>query len=205
MLNLKSIMLKRYKKTILRNKNGRFFDFSCHFQLLKTPEVSTAVFIYALYSKEYEKQGRIEPSIMETVSSFYRTAAELGDVDPYVFVDAISLIDAYNSGPEIVRMYRKRTGILLPFVIFHPMPWFYVVLDFLKDFDKENYPLVRNWEEFVLSLPELWHKKAVINLSFFDYVEALRNGEFDHWYGITKAAGKENAGYSWKKRYLVQL
>ncbi|MFH1235638.1 MAG: hypothetical protein V1685_01725 [Parcubacteria group bacterium] len=174
------------------------------YQRLTLPEAYTAFALYCAYARR--EPYAVETSMKEVAIDIATTVTEAGAIDIYQFVDAIALLETFNNAGNIVLEYGYDTGEVRLDTIFYPMPWLYMALDFVRHFDKERYPLVYGWSDFVLSLPQLLRHQRSLRLGFSDYTQAISNGDFDRWYAQYKVGlTKTDKPVDWRQRYLQQL
>jgi len=166
----------------LEQVEASYFTLSSHL-------ARVAFLSYCLYARH--RDFAVKTSIKDVAAYLDVTVAELEPVNPYELVDAIKLVDTFNRAPSIVASYNASAEERhpatyeqekLPDVCFHPMPWLYVAIAFIRTFDKTRYPLLFGWTDFVLFLPQLRKYQGVLYLSFSDYTQAVASGEFDKWY-----------------------
>jgi len=133
-------------------------------------------------------------------------ASDFPPIASPVYIESLRLIEAFNRSEENLQDYAQRTNFNPPRAKFHKICWLYIVINFVSRFDMENYPLVEGWDEFVLFLPQLRQSGSNLKLSFMDYVQAIREGELDKWYGYYKAyADTRRSIPDWKQMYREQL
>ena len=205
MLNFKRVQFKIFEERIRGNQCINFPDFESCYNSINNINANLAFLIYCAYITK-PKRRRFMPSLFEVARDLEATAPETVSNDPYRLIDAAKMLITFNFAIPIIADYRQRTCCKLAFVEITSAPWLYLMFDFLKDFAKEDYPLIESWKEFVIFLPQLWQRKRRIQVSCIDYIIEARNGGLNEWYRKHKAGNaKKSAGYSWKKRYTWQL
>jgi hypothetical protein len=205
MIDLQRVQFKIFEERIRGNQCINLSEFESCYNGINNINANLAFLCYCAYITK-PKRCRFMPSLSEVARDLETTAPETVSNDPYRLIDAAKMLVTFNFAIPIIADYRQRTNCELAFAEITPAPWLYVVLDFLKDFAKEDYPLIENWREFIIFLPQLRQKKHKIYVSCIDYMIEAKNGGLNEWYRKYKAGNaKKSAGYSWKKRYTWQL
>jgi len=202
MVDFKKLWLKYYEDRINDAKIVSFSEAVALCDSIDDPVAYTSFILYCAYA--ITKNYATIPKPVAVAKELSETVHELGEVDKYNFVEAIGLIEIYSDAVTIVD---DTTQAKLPDITFAPTVWFYEAIDFLSWFRKEDYPLISDWYEFFLFLPQSYRHSIgkCIYLSFSDYACAVKEGRLDLWYRWYKARDARRLGLDFKGSYLAQL
>lgn len=203
-LNFKHILLSRYncfleKDNITQKKVLKIYS------TINDPVIYTAYLLRCVYAI---KSGIIKQSIKQDIQNVLQQvileSKKYDDISKECYTDAIVLMDIYNKGVSVIMEYIRESEEKLPFVEFITLFNYFDAIKFLQNFDKEEYPLIHDWREFVLFLPIISYKESKILLSFEDYIYAYNKGQLDYYYRMKYNYRGSNKD-SWKEIYKEEL
>jgi len=199
MLDFKKLWLKHYEDKINDAKIVSFTEAISLCDSIDDPVAYTSFILYCAYARA--KDYAVTPKPAAVAQELVKTVPELAEVDKYVFVDAINLLETFNHATAIIVEYIYETQARLPYIAFYPFPWLYEAIDFLSWFRKDEHPLIRDWREFVLFLPQSYQgsTRSRIYLGFSDYARAVKEGKLDEWHRYYKAYAVKDSGFSFKE------
>jgi hypothetical protein len=192
-INNRPAMKKRRAQTHAVASPATLEQMRLSYQSLTSHLARAAFLSYCLYARH--RDIAVRTSIADVAAYLDATAAELEPVNPYELVDGIKLVETFNMAHSIIASYNasiEERNLAayerekLPDVFFHPMPWLYVAIAFIRTFDKTQYPLLFGWTDFILFLPQLRNYQASLYLGFSDYTQAVASGEFEKWYSFRR-------------------
>jgi len=140
---------------------------------------------------------------------------ELGVITYDDFIEGWTLLDIYNWAGRLIDHYNNRSmpalwssapqrpAVQVP--VYQKLPWLCLAIDFCRRFDREQYPQVNGWWDWVLYLPQILGNCSRRKITFSDYVAGVRDGLFNGWYRRYKCSCSYASFDEFQSTYLEQL
>ena len=210
MLNLKETTFKMYEpvfenlQPVTRRKIRAAYDKGT------TYTERIGVLVYVANSVKAKKLGTSLDAVMFHIE---KQAFRLEGVSSAKLVEALTVIEKFNwMNVAYTKFKFENEDEFLPYIMFDTCFWYADAVELLTGFEKEEYPLVQDWEEFFRFLPmsgELNLKNRGGNvLGIKDYVWAVKDGKFRKWYQKEKGYGvrlSEFAGRGFADMYKAEI
>jgi hypothetical protein len=197
MLNLKGCLYHRYDSRIERMTPAAQERLRATYDEMNDFLSCAAVLVYGVYA---EKAKKLSCDMGEVLGYIEIQMGRFNDMDGKQMVEAMFAIDAYNNmNRGIMRYKRENPEVSLPYITFDPCPWYFDAVRLLKVLNKEDYPLVKDWQEFFMFLPLQIsdsrgdEQQGQVRMKMSDYVRAAQRGEINKWYADTYFYGHGGA------------
>ena len=140
---------------------------------------------------------------------------ELGEITYDDFIEGWTLLDMYNRAGWLIDRYNEKSmpalwssgteRLVVQVPVYLKLPWLCLSIDFCRHFDRERYPQVNGWRDWVLYLPQMLGNCSRRKISFSDYVAGVRDGLFNAWYSRYKCSCIYAYPDEFQSTYLEQL
>lgn len=208
MLDFRAVLFKKYESRLRKTTPANQRKIAIAYHGLEDPVVYTAFLLQACHSIKH-KSIKFFPEMIEDIHESIKAKKIITkEVSGEKMSDAIELYETYDNALAVFMRFKTEHEWAMPYVIFCPGKFFVNFLSFVMDFDKEKYPLVSGWEEFIASLPNFLSRKKQtrVALKFYEYITFVKNGDFDYWYRLSKGYGRKGTEkIDWVEAYRDEI
>jgi len=147
--------------------------------------------------KAKPKHGKTYPEILKNIRERVEAIGPQ-NISREKFADSIEFFEAYSRAIGIMLRYKSETNWEFPFMNFMRNTSHMTVLEFVLRFDKTEYPLIADWEEFVVALPNFLARQGERKglVKFASYFHFVKSSDLAKWYRATKGYATKTVDYT---------
>ena len=207
MLNLKNITFRKFEPQLGFTTPVNKKKISHLFGEISDPVIYTSFLLEVCETiKTKPKHGKTYPEMLKNITERVEAIGSQ-NIPRDKFADSVEFFEAYSRAIPLMLRYKDELSWEFPFMNFMRNTSHMTALEFVMNFDKSEYPLIADWEEFVLALPNFLarssERKGLVKMgSYFHFV---KSGDLAKWYRTVKGYARSSEYTSFREMFQQEI